>query len=51
MEFDEYMNLDLYDAKEVHIKCKTGRTLGQILLEGDNIDTVSDTMETGPIRE
>ena len=40
MKFDVYMNLDLYHAKEVNIKCKTGRTLGQILLEGDNITLI-----------
>ncbi|KAJ0016808.1 hypothetical protein Pint_11691 [Pistacia integerrima] len=35
--FDEYMNLVLDDAEEVHIKKKTRKSLGRILLKGDNI--------------
>ena len=37
VSFDEYMNLVLDDAEEVHIKNKTKKTLGRILLKGDNI--------------
>lgn len=35
--FDEFMNLVLDDAEEVNKKKKTRRTLGRILLKGDNI--------------
>ena len=38
--FDEYMNLVLDDAEEVHIKNKTRKTLGRILLKGDNITLI-----------
>ena len=38
--FDEYINLVLDDAEEVHIKNKTKETLGQILLKGDNITLI-----------
>ena len=31
--FDEYMNLVLDDAKEVHLKRKTEKTLGRIMLK------------------
>ncbi|XP_057967764.1 uncharacterized protein LOC131157544 isoform X1 [Malania oleifera] len=35
--FDEYMNLVLDDAEEVSIKKKSRKSLGRILLKGDNI--------------
>ncbi|XWS27304.1 hypothetical protein CRYUN_Cryun26dG0103300 [Craigia yunnanensis] len=35
--FDEYMNLVLDDAEEVNIKKKSRKSLGRILLKGDNI--------------
>ncbi|KAK2646548.1 hypothetical protein Ddye_021743 [Dipteronia dyeriana] len=35
--FDEYMNLVLDDAEEVSIKNKSRKSLGRILLKGDNI--------------
>ncbi len=35
--FDEYMNLVLEDASEVDLKKKTTKSLGRILLKGDNI--------------
>uniref|UniRef100_A0A3B1IS25 Small nuclear ribonucleoprotein E n=1 Tax=Astyanax mexicanus TaxID=7994 RepID=A0A3B1IS25_ASTMX len=35
--FDEYMNLVLDDAEEVHMKTKNRKTLGRIMLKGDNI--------------
>ncbi|WIA16519.1 hypothetical protein OEZ85_013197 [Tetradesmus obliquus] len=35
--FDEYMNLVLDDAEEVSVKRKTRKSLGRILLKGDNI--------------
>ena len=34
---DEYMNLVLDDAEEVHTKKATRKKLGRILLKGDNI--------------
>ena len=38
--FDEYMNLVLEDAEEVHIKKDTRRRVGRILLKGDNITLI-----------
>merc|ERR1712168_1078377 len=38
--FDEYMNLVLDDACEVHIKNKTKKPLGRILMKGDNITLI-----------
>lgn len=35
--FDEYMNLVLDDAEELHIKKESRKPLGRILLKGDNI--------------
>ena len=35
--FDEYMNLVLEDAEEVNKKKGTRKTVGRILLKGDNI--------------
>lgn len=35
--FDEYMNVVLDDAQEIHLKKKTKKDLGRILLKGDNI--------------
>jgi small nuclear ribonucleoprotein E len=38
--FDEYMNLVLDEAEELSVKRKTRKTLGQILLKGDNITLI-----------
>ena len=35
--FDEYMNLVLDNAEEVDMKKNTRKSLGRILLKGDNI--------------
>ena len=35
--FDEYMNLILDDAEEIHSKTKSRKQLGRIMLKGDNI--------------
>jgi small nuclear ribonucleoprotein E len=35
--FDEYMNLVLDEAEELSVKRKTRKSLGRILLKGDNI--------------
>lgn len=35
--FDEYMNLVLDDAAEIHSKTKSRKQLGRITLKGDNI--------------
>merc|ERR1712064_251550 len=35
--FDEYMNLVLDEATEVHLKRHTEKPLGRIMLKGDNI--------------
>ncbi|KAG2422971.1 hypothetical protein HXX76_015642 [Chlamydomonas incerta] len=41
--FDEYMNLVLDEAEEVSMKRKTRKTLGRILLKGDNITLIQTT--------
>uniref|UniRef100_A0A803N1F1 Small nuclear ribonucleoprotein E n=1 Tax=Chenopodium quinoa TaxID=63459 RepID=A0A803N1F1_CHEQI len=41
--FDEYMNLVLDDAEEVNVKKKTRKSLGRILLKGDNITLMMNT--------
>ena len=38
--FDEYMNLVLDEAEEVHMKAKNKKSLGRILLKGDNITLI-----------
>ena len=35
--FDEYMNLVLDDAEEIHSKTKSRKQLGRIMLKGENI--------------
>ncbi|EFJ44512.1 hypothetical protein VOLCADRAFT_82766 [Volvox carteri f. nagariensis] len=41
--FDEYMNLVLDEAEEVSMKRKNRKTLGRILLKGDNITLIQTT--------
>ncbi|KAH0993310.1 hypothetical protein GBA52_004793 [Prunus armeniaca] len=41
--FDEYMNLVLDEAEEVSIKKNTRKSLGRILLKGDNITLMMNT--------
>ncbi|CAH8352639.1 unnamed protein product [Eruca vesicaria subsp. sativa] len=41
--FDDYMNIVLDEAEEVRIKKNTGKPLGRILLEGDNITLMMNT--------
>ncbi|KAF0536948.1 Small nuclear ribonucleoprotein E [Gigaspora margarita] len=38
--FDEFMNLVLDHAEEINTKKKTRKTLGRILLKGDNITLI-----------
>merc|ERR1712226_495859 len=38
--FDEYMNLVLEDAAEIHIKRHTRKEVGRIMLKGDNITLI-----------
>ena len=38
--FDEYMNLVLDKATELHTKRKTEKKLGRIMLKGDNITLI-----------
>ncbi|XP_014676645.1 PREDICTED: small nuclear ribonucleoprotein E-like, partial [Priapulus caudatus] len=40
--FDEYMNLVLDEAEEYHVKTKTRKHLGRILLKGDNITLIQE---------
>merc|ERR1711864_29651 len=38
--FDEYMNLVLEDAAEIHVKRQTRKEVGRIMLKGDNITPI-----------
>ncbi|KAL0073149.1 small nuclear ribonucleoprotein E [Phycomyces blakesleeanus] len=38
--FDEFMNLVLDDAEEVMTKEKTRRSVGRVMLKGDNITLI-----------
>merc|ERR1712121_440259 len=38
--FDEYMNLVLDEAEEVHLKTHARKSLGRIMLKGDNITLI-----------
>ena len=38
--FDEYMNLVLDDASEVDMKQKSRKSLGRVMLKGDNITAI-----------
>ncbi|KAL0608996.1 Small nuclear ribonucleoprotein E [Plecturocebus cupreus] len=42
--FDEYMNLVLDDAEEIHSKTKSRKQLGRIMLKGDNITLLQIVM-------
>jgi len=44
--FDEYMNIVLDDAEEVNIKNKGRKTLGRIMLKGDNITLIQNVNPT-----
>uniref|UniRef100_A0A0E0LR85 Small nuclear ribonucleoprotein E n=1 Tax=Oryza punctata TaxID=4537 RepID=A0A0E0LR85_ORYPU len=43
--FDEYMNLVLDDAEEINVKKDTRKSLGRILLKGDNITLMMNTQD------
>mmetsp|Transcript_2803 Transcript_2803/g.2466 ORF Transcript_2803/g.2466 Transcript_2803/m.2466 type:complete len:90 (+) Transcript_2803:36-305(+) len=38
--FDEYMNLTLDNAEEISVKTNTRKSIGKILLKGDNITLI-----------
>ncbi|KAL8613724.1 hypothetical protein ACOMHN_029816 [Nucella lapillus] len=38
--FDEYMNLVMDEAEEVHMRTQNRKTLGRIMLKGDNITLI-----------
>ncbi|XP_044735242.1 probable small nuclear ribonucleoprotein E [Chrysoperla carnea] len=40
--FDEYMNLVLEEAEEYNTKTKNRKTLGRIMLKGDNITLIQN---------
>nr|ACO14797.1 Probable small nuclear ribonucleoprotein E [Caligus clemensi] len=44
--FDEYMNLVLADAAEVHLKKGTTKNVGTIMLKGDNITLIQSKEPT-----
>ncbi|XP_076062058.1 small ribonucleoprotein particle protein SmE isoform X1 [Oratosquilla oratoria] len=41
--FDEYMNVMLDQAEEVHMKKGARKNIGRILLKGDNITLIQNT--------
>lgn len=43
--FDEYMNLVLEDAAEVYVKTGVRKTVGRILLKGENITLIQSSAE------
>ena len=43
MGFDEYMNIVLDKAEEVYVKKKEKKSVGRILLKGDNITLMMNT--------
>ncbi|KAJ2804546.1 hypothetical protein H4R21_001601 [Coemansia helicoidea] len=40
--FDEFMNVVLDDAQEIHVKKGTKTPLGRIMLKGDNITLIHE---------
>lgn len=40
--FDEYMNIVLDEAEEVHMKTKNRRQIGRIMMKGDNITLIQN---------
>jgi small nuclear ribonucleoprotein E len=40
--FDEYMNLVLDDAEEFHMRTKNRKSLGRLMLKGDNITLIQN---------
>jgi small nuclear ribonucleoprotein E len=40
--FDEYMNLVLDDAEEYHMRTKSKKALGRLMLKGDNITLIQN---------
>ncbi|CAD7964635.1 unnamed protein product [Amoebophrya sp. A120] len=41
--FDEYMNVVLDEAEEFYVKKQSRRSVGKILLKGDNITLIMNT--------
>merc|ERR1712071_94503 len=42
--FDEYMNIVLDDAEEVYVKTQTRKQIGRVLLKGDNITLIQNSV-------
>ncbi|CAD5219710.1 unnamed protein product [Bursaphelenchus okinawaensis] len=40
--FDEYMNLVIDEAEELHLKNESRKKLGRIMLKGDNITLIQN---------
>jgi small nuclear ribonucleoprotein E len=40
--FDEYMNLVLDEAEEYHMRTKSRKSLGRLMLKGDNITLIQN---------
>mmetsp|Transcript_17548 Transcript_17548/g.28407 ORF Transcript_17548/g.28407 Transcript_17548/m.28407 type:complete len:90 (+) Transcript_17548:261-530(+) len=38
--FDEFMNLVLDDAEELDLKSKTRKSIGRVMLKGDNVTLI-----------
>ena len=49
--FDEYMNVVLDQAEEHFIKTKTKRSIGKILLKGDNITLIHSLSKAASMEE
>ncbi|XP_072046127.1 small nuclear ribonucleoprotein E-like [Amphiura filiformis] len=46
--FDEYMNLVLDEAEEVHLKKHTRKPIGRVMLKGDNITLIQNVVTAEP---
>ena len=45
--FDEFMNLVMDDAEEVHLKTNMRKKIGRILLRGDNVTLITQIDREG----
>lgn len=43
--FDEFMNLVLDDAEEIKIKANSRRSVGRIMLKGDNVSVITPAVK------
>uniref|UniRef100_A0A1I8FI15 Small nuclear ribonucleoprotein E n=1 Tax=Macrostomum lignano TaxID=282301 RepID=A0A1I8FI15_9PLAT len=43
--FDEFMNIVMDDAEEVHLKSRGRKRIGRILLKGDTITLIQEALQ------